>query len=117
MGNYVRFRLNPKVVVAVGARAKRPGPGMTGEAVELALVEHPAQGSGGRMEAYERLLSDAMAGDATLFARQDVVEAAWSIVAPVLSSPAAPLEYEPGTWGPPPADALVADVGGWSFKA
>jgi glucose-6-phosphate 1-dehydrogenase len=117
MGNYVRFRLNPQVIVALGARGKRPGPGMTGEDVELSVVEHPAQGSGGRMEAYERLLSDAMAGDATLFAREDVVEAAWAIVEPVLRPAGSPIAYEPGTWGPPQADALVADVGGWNFKA
>ena len=116
MGNYIRFLLNPQVIVALGARGKRPGPGITGQEVELAVVEHPAQGSGGRLEAYERLLSDAMAGDATLFAREDVVEAAWAVVEPVLRLPGAPLAYEPGTWGPAPADALVAEVGGWNFK-
>ena len=87
--------------------------GMMGEPVELSVVEQPAQGSGGRMEAYERLLGDAMAGDATLFARQDVVEAAWAIVDPVIHGPSPMFEYEPGTWGPVQGDALVADVGGW----
>ena len=66
------------------------------------------------MDAYERLLGDAMAGDATLFARQDVVEAAWAIVDPVIHGPSPMYEYEPGTWGPPEADRLVADVGGWN---
>ena len=65
------------------------------------------------MDAYERLLGDAMAGDATLFARQDVVEAAWAIVDPVLDGQARRSRYEPGTWGPAEADALAADVGGW----
>jgi glucose-6-phosphate 1-dehydrogenase len=113
-GNYVRFRLSPQVVIALGARAKRPGEKMAGEPVELSVVEQPEQGRAGRLEAYERLLGDAMAGDATLFARQDVVEAAWAIVDPVLQQPTALHEYEPGSWGPPEADALVAEVGGWN---
>jgi glucose-6-phosphate 1-dehydrogenase len=114
MGNYVRFRLSPQVVIAVGARAKKPGEGMTGEPVELSVVEVPAQGSENRMDAYERLLGDAMAGDATLFARQDVVEAAWAIVDPVIHGPSELHEYEPGSWGPPQADRLVEAVGGWN---
>jgi glucose-6-phosphate 1-dehydrogenase len=114
VGNYVRFRLSPQVVIGLGARAKRPGEGMAGQPVELSVVEQPQQGSDGRMGDYERLLSDAMAGDATLFARQDVVEAAWAIVDPVIHGPSPMYEYEPGTWGPPQADKLVADVGGWN---
>jgi glucose-6-phosphate 1-dehydrogenase len=113
-GNYVRFRLSPVVAIALGARAKRPGEGMRGQPVELSVVEGAEQGKGGRMEAYERLLGDAMAGDATLFARQDVVEAAWAIVDPVIHGPSPMYEYEPGSWGPPQADKLVADVGGWN---
>jgi glucose-6-phosphate 1-dehydrogenase len=114
MGNYVRFRLSPEVVIAIGARAKRPGEGMAGQPVELSVVEQPQQGQDGRMGDYERLLGDAMAGDATLFARQDVVEAAWAIVDPVIHGPSPMFEYEPGSWGPPQADRLVADVGGWN---
>ena len=109
-GNYVRFRLSPQVVIAIGARAKRPGEGMFGEPVELSVVDSSGQG----MDAYERLIGDAMAGDATLFARQDGVEAAWAIVEPVLRESGALHEYECGTWGPSQADALVTDVGGWS---
>jgi len=114
LGNYVRFRLSPQVVIAIGSQVKRPGEGMTGQPVELSLVEHPEQGRDGRLEAYERLLGDAMAGDGTLFARQDVVEAAWGIVEPVLGGDTSPFEYEPGTWGPPHADQLVAEIGGWN---
>ena len=113
VGNYVRFRLSPQVAIAVGARAKRPGAGMMGQPLELSVVEQPQQGQDGRMGDYERLLGDAMAGDATLFARQDVVEAAWAIVDPVIHGPSQMFEYEPGSWGPPQADSLVADVGGW----
>jgi glucose-6-phosphate 1-dehydrogenase len=114
-GNYVRFRLSPQVAIAIGARAKRPGEGMLGQPLELSVVEQGEQGGKeGRMDAYERLLGDAMVGDATLFARQDVVEAAWAIVDPVIHGPSPMFEYEPGSWGPPQADRLVADVGGWN---
>jgi glucose-6-phosphate 1-dehydrogenase len=111
IGNYVRFRLAPQVSIAVGARAKRPGEGMGGQPVELSVVEQPVEGSLGD---YERLLGDAIAGDATLFARQDVVEAAWALVDPLMQNPGPMFEYEPGSWGPPQADRLVADIGGWN---
>jgi glucose-6-phosphate 1-dehydrogenase len=114
IGNTVRFRLSPEVVIAISACAKRPGEGMAGRPVELAVAEEPAQGSDGRMEAYERLLGDAMAGDATLFARQDVVEAAWAIVDPVVHGQCIMYEYAPGSWGPREADRLVEAVGGWN---
>ncbi len=111
LGNYLRFRLSPHVAIAIGARAKRPGEGMAGQPVELSVVEQAADT---RLGDYERLLGDAMQGDATLFARQDVVEAAWAIVDPLLNDPGPMFEYEPGSWGPPQADALVAEVGGWN---
>lgn len=114
VGNCVRFRLNPQVVIAIAARKKRPGEGMAGEPVELLVTEGSEPGASEKMDPYERLLGDAMAGDATLFARQDVVEAAWAIVDPVIHGPSPMFEYEPGTWGPPQADRLVADVGGWN---
>ena len=65
------------------------------------------------MDAYERLLGDAMEGDQTLFARQDAVEAAWAIVEPILGGVTPVHEYESGTWGPPDATRLAAEVGGW----
>ncbi len=113
-GNYVRFRLSPQVAIGIGARAKRPGEGMTGQAVELSVVDGPHQGAGGRLDAYERLLGDAMDGDATLFGRQDVVEAAWAVVDPVLGAPGLLHEYACGGDGPPEAERLAADVGGWA---
>jgi len=115
-GNYIRFRLSPHVAIALGARAKRPGEGMTGEPVELVVMEE-AEDAAGRIDAYERLLGDAMQGDATLFARQDVVEAAWAIVQPILDAPCRPIEYQSGTWGPPEAERLVQDIGGWNTPA
>jgi glucose-6-phosphate 1-dehydrogenase len=113
MGNYIRLRLTPDVAIAIGARSKRLGAGMTGQPVELSVVD--TRGKEFRMDAYERLLGDAMAGDATLFARQDVVEAAWAIVDALLAGPFTPAyAYEPGSWGPAEADPLVAGVGGWN---
>jgi glucose-6-phosphate 1-dehydrogenase len=109
-GNYLRFRLSPQLEIALGARVKQPGEEMVGALTELSFVH---QTDCDEMDAYERLLGDAMAGDATLFARQDAVEAAWAIVDPVLGGVTPAIEYEPGTWGPAQADRLTAAVGGW----
>jgi glucose-6-phosphate 1-dehydrogenase len=76
---------------------------MVGHEVELLAT----QGIRDEMDAYERLLGDAMNGDGTLFAREDAVEAEWRIVAPILSSTTPPHEYQPGTWGPAEADRLT----------
>jgi glucose-6-phosphate 1-dehydrogenase len=95
--NYVRFRLSPDVTIAIGALVKRPGEELVGDPAELQVVSHP---KGDEMEAYERLLSDAMAGDGTLFAGQEGVEAAWAVVEPVLGPVVPVLDYEQGTWGP-----------------
>ncbi len=111
VGNLVRFRLNPSVAISIAARAKRPGEGMLGQPVELSVVEQP---DAGRMTPYERLLGDAMAGDGTLFSRQDAVEAAWQIVEPVIHGESELHPYAAGSWGPPEADRLVTAVGGWN---
>jgi glucose-6-phosphate 1-dehydrogenase len=112
-GNTVRFRLGPDVAITIDALKKHPGVGMTGEPVALTVTERSADALA-EMSAYERLLGDAMTGDATLFAREDLVEAAWTIVDPVLHPATAPVEYAPGSWGPPEADALVREIGGWN---
>jgi glucose-6-phosphate 1-dehydrogenase len=108
--NYVLFQLSPQVKIAIGARVKRPGEHMLTESTELNVVHHT---DAEEMEAYERLLGDAMAGDPTLFAREDAVEAAWAVVEPILGSATPVHEYEPGSWGPAEAAALTAEVGGW----
>jgi glucose-6-phosphate 1-dehydrogenase len=69
---------------------------------------------GEEMDAYQRLIGDAMRGDGLLFAREDAVEAAWRIVEPALDASAPPLEYAVGSWGPEAAAAMMADFGGWS---
>ena len=107
--NYVRFRLSPDVTIAIGARVKRPGEQLIGDPAELKVVSHP---SGDEMDAYERLLSDAMVGDGTLFSDQEGVEAAWAVVQPVLGSVTPMHDYDPGTWGPAEAAKLTAGVCG-----
>jgi glucose-6-phosphate 1-dehydrogenase len=87
-----------------------PAEKMIGQQVELLASRHPGAEE---MDAYERVLGDAMAGDATLFAREDYVEEAWRIVDPVLKTGTPVYEYEPGTWGPSEVDQKVAPPGGW----
>ncbi len=108
--NYVRFRLSPDVLVTIGAQVKRAGEAMIAEPAEFTVVHHP---DGDEMDAYERLLGDALAGDPMLFAREDCVEAAWAIVEPVLGDVTPVHVYESGTWGPLEATGLAGDVGGW----
>ena len=107
--NYFRFRLSPEVVISAGARVKRPGEDMVGDAVEL-VARHSLAGE---KSPYERLLGDALRGDASLFTRDDGVEAAWRVVDPILRSAIAVEEYEPGTWGPTAAQGVVAAAEGW----
>ena len=108
--NYYRFRLGPDFELSLGARVKRPGPLMVPMPVELSAVKYTTTDE---MDAYDRLLTDAMRGDQLLFVRQDAVEAAWAIVDPILGDCCPTEMYEPGTWGPPDARELAAEVGGW----
>jgi glucose-6-phosphate 1-dehydrogenase len=108
--NYLRFRISPDVTAAVGMLTRSLGDEMTGEPVELIASQHP---HAGEMDAYERVLSDAMSGDTTLFAREDYIEEAWRIVDPVLRADTPVFEYEPGTWGPTPATPSIVPAGGW----
>ena len=108
--NYFRFRISPEVTAAFGLTVMDPEEKMIGESVELLASHHPGAGE---MDAYERVLGDAMEGDATLFAREDYVEEAWRIVDPVLKAGSPIFEYEPKTWGPSEVDKKVAPPGGW----
>jgi glucose-6-phosphate 1-dehydrogenase len=107
--NYLRFRLSPNSAVALAARVKRAGKEFVGDQRELYLVDHQP----GEEEPYERLLTDAMAGDGALFTREDAVEAAWAVVDGVLKTHRPVHLYKPGSWGPKAADALIAADGGW----
>jgi glucose-6-phosphate 1-dehydrogenase len=108
--NYLRFRINPDNTIALGLTAMDPEDKMIGQQSELVASRHPGPNE---MDAYERVLGDAMADDATLFAREDYVEEAWRIVDPALKAATPVHEYEPGTWGPSEADQKLAPPGGW----
>jgi glucose-6-phosphate 1-dehydrogenase len=111
--NYVRFRLSPSSAVALAARVKRAGKEFVGDQRELYLCdEQPREET-----PYERLLGDAMAGNGALFTREDVVEAAWTVVDPVLNTHPRALRYRRGSWGPKQADELIAAHGRWHNPA
>jgi glucose-6-phosphate 1-dehydrogenase len=105
--NYLRFRLSPDFVIAIGAMVRTPGERLVGQEVELEL-NHV---HGEEMEPYEELLGDALAGDSFRFAREDYVEEAWRIVDPAIKAGTPIHLYERGTWGPKQAQDMVP--GGW----
>ncbi|MFZ1112632.1 MAG: glucose-6-phosphate dehydrogenase [Candidatus Acidiferrales bacterium] len=107
--NYLRFRLSPSSAIALAARVKREGKKYIGDQRELYLVEEQP----GEESPYERLLGDAMAGDGSLFTREDAVEAAWAVVDPVLKKHHRSRPYKRHSWGPKEADALIAPDGCW----
>jgi glucose-6-phosphate 1-dehydrogenase len=107
--DYFRFRLTPDMSISLGARAKKPGEAMVGEAVEL----YAAHDGGTVRPPYQRLIGDAIQGDQSLFAREDWVEAAWRAVDGVLDAKTPLYFYEPGTWGPAEADKLLLRGGTW----
>jgi glucose-6-phosphate 1-dehydrogenase len=108
--NYCRLRISPDITIAIGANVVAPGDETVSTTAEMMGTTLPSSAD---MDAYERVLGDAMAGDPTLFAREDNVEEAWRIVDPVLKAGTPVYEYEPGTWGPKEVDARVAPPDGW----
>ncbi len=108
--NQVRFRVSPDIDIAMQITVMAPGEQMNGEPAEM-LAHHHTQPN--ELTPYEVLLGDAMAGDSTLFARQDYVEEAWRIVDPILKAATPVYEYEPGTWGPKEVEGRVVPSGGW----
>jgi glucose-6-phosphate 1-dehydrogenase len=110
VSNHIRLRISPDVTIALGMMVLSPTKEGAGEATEMVASHHP---EANEMDAYERVLSEAIAGDTTLFAREDYVEEAWRIVDPVLRSGTPVYEYQPGTWGPAEAIRSIAPPGGW----
>jgi glucose-6-phosphate 1-dehydrogenase len=108
--NHFRFRISPDVTIAHSMMVKSPDAELSGEPVELVALDGA---HANEMDAYERVLRDAMVGDATLFAREDYVEEAWRIVDPVLKANTPVYEYEPGTWGPAKAEERITPADGW----
>jgi len=113
LANYLRFRLAPNPVIAVAARVKRAGEQFIGDQHELTLLN--AQPN--EEQPYERLLADALAGEGALFTGEEAVEAAWAVVDPVLEHHHHADPYDPGSWGPTQADALIAPHGRWHNPA
>ena len=107
--NYLRFRIGPDVTIAMGMTVMAPGEKLVGQAAEMVASKHP---DAEEMDAYERVLGDAMAGETTLFAREDYVEEAWRIVDPLLKKATPVYPYEPKSWGPSEAER-VTPPGGW----
>jgi glucose-6-phosphate 1-dehydrogenase len=108
--NHVRFRISPEMTIALGTTIMDEEDRSVGQQIELLASQRPGAGE---MDAYERVLGDAMEGDATLFAREDYVEEAWRIVDPILKATTPVYQYEAGTWGPNEADQKVMPPGGW----
>jgi glucose-6-phosphate 1-dehydrogenase len=108
--NYVRMRISPDITIAMGFNTAKPLSDSAGEIAEICNVVHPAAAEA---DAYERLLTDALSGDPTLFAREDYVEEAWRIVDPALKAATPVYQYEPKTWGPPEVGRHVTPRGGW----
>ena len=108
--NYCRLRISPDVTIAIGANIIAPEQETRSQTAEMLGTRLP---HAEEMDAYERVLGDAMQGDATLFAREDYVEEAWRIVDPVLKDGTPIYEYEPGTWGPKEVESSVVPPGGW----
>ena len=106
--NHLRLRISPDVTIAMGLMSLAPGDGINMQPAEMVATSSPA----GDMDAYERLLAAAMAGDSTLFAREDYVEEAWRIVDPVLKAGTPIFPYAPNTWGPAEV-TQVTPPGGW----
>jgi glucose-6-phosphate 1-dehydrogenase len=110
--NILRFRLKPDDTITLEMQAKQPGDRLVSGRVDLDVAYEAALGGEGP-EAYQRLLGDALAGDQRLFARQDLVEAAWRVVDPVLEKHAPAIPYERGSWGPEEATRVLPGQRHW----
>ena len=119
LANVLSLCLQPDEGIRLRLQAKEPGAGMRTRPVDMEFHYAEDFGADTLPDAYERLLLDALQGDASLFARADEIELAWGLIDPIIAGweqPSAPAlaEYEPGSWGPAEADSLLADDGrGW----
>jgi glucose-6-phosphate 1-dehydrogenase len=108
--NHIRLRISPDMTIALGMMVLSPEKEGSSLLTEMVATHHP---EANEMDAYERMLSEAMIGDKTLFAREDYVEEAWRIVDPMLRAGTPLHEYEPGTWGPSDVNQTIVPPGGW----
>lgn len=108
--NYVRFRVSPEPVIAIGSSVKEAGDRLRGCMTELVATQECGTDN---FLPYEELIGDAMRGNQAWFAREDYVEESWRILEPILEADITPQEYVPGTWGPDSAAEMTKDFGGW----
>ena len=106
---HLRMRISPDVDIGMGVRVKLPGERMVGEDVEMTLTKHEPN----LRPPYQRLLGDALRGVGELYGRNDIVDAQWRIVEPILDNATPVYPYHPGTWGPEEAQALIGADGPW----
>jgi glucose-6-phosphate 1-dehydrogenase len=106
--DHLTFDLADSSRLSLSFYGKRPGPGMTLDKLSLQFALHETAYESDVLEAYERLLHDAMTGDHTLFTTAEGIERAWEISAPLLENPPPVQPYQPGTWGPDAIQELIA---------
>jgi glucose-6-phosphate 1-dehydrogenase len=114
--NHLRFCLGPDEAVSFTLDVKALGEQLVSRPADFSTTPE-AFGSGRAADPYERLLDDALEGDARRFAREDSVEEAWRVVEPVLEHPDPVVPYEPGSWGPPEADRVIEGDDCWHVPA
>jgi glucose-6-phosphate 1-dehydrogenase len=107
--NHLRYRIGPDIEVGIGLNVMDPIVKGDSDPLELLASRRPGINE---VDAYERVLTDAMRGDRILFAREDYIEEAWRIVDPVVKAGTPVYEYEPGSWGPKEV-ARITPEGGW----
>jgi glucose-6-phosphate 1-dehydrogenase len=114
--NHIRFCLGPSEAVSFTLDVKALGEQLVSRPADFATTAE-AFGAGRAADPYERLIEDALAGDARRFAREDSVEEAWRVVEPVLECPDPVVPYDPGSWGPPEADRIIEGDDAWHSPA
>jgi len=106
--NELAFELSDPGAISICFLAKEPGATLDLAGASLRFRYADSFTVANELEAYERLIHDAMLGDHTLFTRADGIERLWEVSAPLLTYPPQPLPYAPGSWGPEAIDRLVA---------
>ena len=106
--DHLTFDLADSSKLSLSFYGKRPGPGMTLDKLSLQFALQETTYEGDVLEAYERLIHDAMSGDHTLFTTAEGIERLWEVVTPLITSPPPTLRYPPGSWGPDEIHQLIA---------
>ena len=106
--DHLTFDLADQSRMSLSFYGKKPGPGMALDKLSMQFAMHDTGWAGSVLEAYERLIHDAMLGDRTLFTRADGIERLWEVATPLLEHPPPVLTYEQGSWGPEAAADLIA---------